>query len=319
MAITGHLAEFSLAEIFQFLDQGNKTGLLTITPLPEPQGQAAARTHYIWFQQGRVMAAANRSDGRGLINLISQRKWMGDRAASRLLQSCDMSMPAGLCLKAQGVLQADQLRMLFYIQVMQQVCALFALEDGWFHFDTSQKPPFSEATGLSAPAVDVTLSGLRALRDWRALEDKLPDPNCGLVSIVDGKPNLKLKQTEWQVWEFTHGETPLRDIAKHLQIPLRKVQQIAFRLIVVSLAEEMPILTGPTSAAMEPLPGADLTAMLGDMGDVTASRKTVNVGGSDATNSDATNGNNGKTTANGNGHVSQSFLNNLIGFLKGQV
>ena len=139
MAITGHLAEFSLAEIFQFLEQGHKTGLLTITPLPEPTDQQTVRSHYIWFQQGRITAAANRSDGRGLARLISQRGWLGDRAAGRLMKSCDLSVPAGLCFKSQGILQADQLRMLFYIQVMQQVCALFAVEDGWFHFDTSQK------------------------------------------------------------------------------------------------------------------------------------------------------------------------------------
>lgn len=284
MAITGHLAEFSLAEIFQFLEQGQKTGLLTITPLPEPVGQQSPRSHYIWLQQGRVVAAANRSDGRGLLSLISQRGWLGDRAASRLIKSCDVSTAAGLCFKSQGLLQADQLRMLFYVQVMQQVCALFALEDGWFHFDTSQKAPFSELTGLSAPAVDVTLSGLRALKNWTVLQDKLPDPNSCLVSMIEGKPRLKLKQMEWQVWEFTDGQTSLEQIAKHLQCPVAKVQQVAFRLIVVSLAEEMPLL----GSAPEP----ELLVMASPQ----------NAGKHDI-----------------EAPISHSFLDNLVGFLKGQV
>lgn len=283
MAITGHLIEFSLPEIFQFLEQGQKTGLLTISPLPEPADTKSPRTHYIWFQQGCIVAAANRSDHRGLLTIISQRGWVGDRALSRLMQSCPVNSPAGLCLKTQGLLQADQLKLLFYVQVMQQVCALFTLEDGWFHFDTSQKAPVAELTGLSAPAVDVTLAGLRALKNWTTLADKLPSPTSGLVTTITGKPTLKLNQTEWQVWEFTDGHTSIQEIARHLQLSVEKVQQIAFRLIVVNLVEEMPIIVtqeADTNGTFDPFAE----------------------GGSKDEN-----------------QLSHSFLQNLMGFLKGQT
>lgn len=240
--------------------------------------------------------------------LISQRGWLGDRAAGRLMKSCDLSVPAGLCFKSQGILQADQLRMLFYIQVMQQVCALFALEDGWFHFDTSQKTPLSEATGLSAPAVEVTLSGLRALKNWSVLEDKLPDPNSGLVSITDGQPALKLKQSEWQVWEFTDGQTSLKEIAKHLQIPLPKIQQIAFRLILVSLVEEVPILSPASESQMLVMPSPPNPAVNSAVTHPTHPPQT-------ATSASVPN----SSTPETRDPVSQSFLNNLMGFLKGQV
>ncbi|WP_204137627.1 DUF4388 domain-containing protein [Halomicronema sp. CCY15110] len=304
MAITGHLAEFSLAEIFQFLEQGHKTGLLTITPLPEPTDHHTSRSHYIWFQQGRITTAANRSDGRGLVTLIDKRGWLGSHAAGRLLKSCDLSTPAGLCFKSQGILEADQLRMLFYIQVMQQVCALFALEDGWFHFDSSQKTPLSEATGLSAPALDVTLSGLRALKNWTVLEEKLPDPNAALISMIDGKPTLKLKQAEWQVWEFTDGRTSLKEIAKHLQLSVRQIQQIAFRLIVVSLLEEVPILK-PVSTPQPPL----------------ISSQPPKAAAAEATPSPAKKlpPSSPETVNATREPVSQSFLNNLMGFLKNQA
>lgn len=282
MAITGHLVEFSLPEIFQFLEQGQKTGLLTIAPLPEPTDAKSPRTHYIWFQQGCIVAAANRSDRRGLLTIISQRGWVGDRALSRLVQSCAINTPTGLYLKTQGLLQADQLKLLFYVQVMQQVCALFTLEDGWFHFDSSQKAPTAELTGLSAPAVDVTLAGLRALKNWTTLADKLPAPASGLITTIAGKPALKLKQTEWQVWEFTDGHTSIQEIAQHLQLPVDKVQQIAFRLIVVNLVEEMPIIALPEAA-------------------------------SDAGFDPFSEG-----ISKGETHLSHSFLQNLMGFLKGQ-
>jgi hypothetical protein len=291
MTVTGYLADFSLPELFQLLEQGNKTGLLTICTLND-RVNVDRRNHHIWFSQGQILAAGNSLDQQGLMRLIAQRGWMGDRAVSRLAQTCQIHTPLGLCLKNQGVLTAEQLKLLFYTQVMRQVCALFALPDGWFQFDPKAPLPVSEMTGLIATATDVTLAGLRALKDWNALAEKLPDPSSALVSVVEGKPNLRLNPNEWQVWEFTNGTMALKDIAQHLNLSVAKAQQIAFRLIVTGLAEEMPMVVAPppsdfdlaTSDLPEPqcIPGADPVAA-------------------------------------GIAPVSHSFLQNLVGFLKGKV
>jgi hypothetical protein len=282
MAITGYLAEFSLAEIFQFLEQGSKTGLLTICALSEAQTDNR-RNHYIWFNQGRIVAAANALTQQGLTAMISQRGWLGDRAATRLAQSCPIDTPMGLCLKTQGLLNVEQLKMLFYNQVMRQVCALFMLKDGWFQFDNKAPLCPSEMTGLSAPATEVTLAGLRALKDWSALADKLPEPTSALVSVIEGKPQLKINATEWQVWEFTNGTVSLNTIAKQLQMSVDTVQQIAFRLIVSGLVEEVPLILSAPQTTTEPqVPEIPSSSV--------------------------------ETTA-----VSQSFLQSLVGFLKGKA
>ncbi|MGB3494151.1 MAG: DUF4388 domain-containing protein [Elainellaceae cyanobacterium] len=238
MAITGHLAEFSLSEIFQFLAQGNKTGLLTV--MPESRSHKPSKEHYIWFRQGHVVAAANRSDYRGLTRLICQRGWLSDRAALRLVQCCPSDKPLGVSLKTHGIVNASQLKLLFYIQVMRQVCALFALPDARFHFDNKAQIPYQELTGLHATAQEVTLAGLRVLKNWAALKDKLPDAASALVNVVEGKPAIKLSSTEWQVWKLTDGHTSLRAIASQLSLPIDKLQQVAFRLIVAGLVDELP-------------------------------------------------------------------------------
>lgn len=238
MAITGHLAEFSLSEIFQFLEQGNKTGLLTVATESCPHQPSGE--HYIWFRQGYIVAASQRLDHRGLTSLIAQRGWLGDCAVLRLAQCCPSDRPLGISLKTRGILDASQLKLLFYLQVMRQVCALFTLPDAWFHFDSRAQIPYQELTGLHAPAREVTLSGLRALKNWSALEDKLPDAASALINVVDGRPPVKLSSTEWQIWEFTDGHTPLSAIASQLSIPIEKLRRVAFRLIVAGLIEEMP-------------------------------------------------------------------------------
>lgn len=281
MAVTGYLSEFSLAEIFSFLEQGSKTGLLTICTLADTQTEKR-ENHYIWFNQGRIVAAANRLDQHGLAYMIDQRGWMGEHTALRIAQTCAASTPIGLSLKTQGLLTVEQLKLLFYSQVMRQVCSLFALKDSWFQFDGKAPLPFAEMTGLNAPATEVTLAALRVLKDWSALISKLLEPSSAIMSVITGKPQQKLDQTEWRLWEFANGTLALQTITQQLQLPLIKVQQIAFRLVTAGLVEEVPLVAAtPAALKAEPLPME------------TAATETTT--------------------------VSHSFLHHLVGFLKSKV
>ncbi|MEA5532824.1 DUF4388 domain-containing protein [Crocosphaera sp. XPORK-15E] len=278
MAITGYLSEFSLPEIFQFLEQGQKTGRLTLRPLSSNTSQ---KTYYIWLRQGRIIAASNRLDNQGLLSLIVQRGWIKAQAAAKLSESHLQGNPLGLFLKSHNLIEAEQLKLLFYVQVMQQICALFAIADAQFEFDSHGILPMIETTGLSSPGAEVSLAGLRALKDWSALKYKLPDPTSSLTSIVKNKPHLHLNQLEWQVWEFTDDHYSLKAVAEQLRLPIEKVQQIAFRLMVVNLVEELPMITA--NFASEP--------------DV---MENESMG----------------TNANG---LSQEFLQNLMGFLQAKA
>jgi Domain of unknown function (DUF4388) len=283
MAISGYLSEFSLPEIFQLIEQGSKTGRLSIQEQPRESFQKG-RTFHIWFKQGQIVAAADRLDGQGLSSIIQQRGWITARVAARIAEVCAFDEPAGLCLKAQGLLEAEQLKLLFSQQVLQQVSKLFELKDGQFQFDHKVPLPNAEMTGLNAQPKQVTLAGLRVLRDWRMLQDKLPDATSGLISTVAGKPQLSLNQLEWQVWEFANGNAPIQEIAKQLQLPIEKIQQVVFRLMIVGLVEEVPLLIEA------PIQQSQLERPM-----MVAEDRTHIV----------------QQTS-----VSQSFLQNLVGFLK---
>lgn len=250
MTLNGYLNEFSLGEIFQVIEQGEKTGLLLIRNLFMDQNDPPKK-YYLWFKQGRIIAAANRLDNKGLQTLIQKRGWLKDSVSNKLSQFCDRTMPLGTCLKSQGALDREQLKLLFVTQVMQQVCTLFKVDRGFFEFQPEKQPSVAEMTGLSKPATELTLVGLRMLKNWTPLQEKLPVSDSGLISLMNTQPSFTLNQKEWQVWEYTKGTTSLKTIAKELQLPLEKVQQIAFRLIVIGLAEELPMVAMMSSPAEE--------------------------------------------------------------------
>lgn len=152
MCTTGTLADFSLPEIFQYIEKGRKTGLLTLRALPGYQATPPL-VHYIWVYQGRIVAAAHRLDQQGLVKLIEQWQVVSERVFDKLIHwCCPINEPLGLYLRNQGVLKREQLKLLFHIQVLEPVCALFQLKDAQFKFEQNVLIPTREMTGLSIPA-----------------------------------------------------------------------------------------------------------------------------------------------------------------------
>lgn len=241
MATTGYLIDFSLPELFQFLDQGEKTGLLcldfTIDQTSNYQRQ------YIWFRHGRILASADNLEGKGLISLIGQKGWLTNKIEHYYQSAFKNDAPLGLSLKSKGLLDAEQLKMLFYTQVMRKVCDLFQCANAWFDFQENIEFTFAEMTGLSSPGTDLTLAGLRALRDWTALQPKLPQDNSTLINVCGDQPKIAINKSENQVWQLSDGKMTIKQIAENLELSLEKTREIGFRLIAIGLAEEVPMVS----------------------------------------------------------------------------
>ncbi|HEY9612245.1 DUF4388 domain-containing protein [Allocoleopsis sp.] len=152
MSITAFLAEFSIPEILQFIEKGHKTGLLTIH-IKSASPASKSSVHYIWVNQGCLVAAAMQLNQQGLVKLIEEQQWVSDRVFDKLIHwCCPISEPMGTYLKSQGVLHIEQLKELFYLQVLQPVSTLFQLKDGILKFDQNVSIPTREMTGLSISA-----------------------------------------------------------------------------------------------------------------------------------------------------------------------
>ena len=227
MAITGSLSEFSLPELFQFLDQGQKTGILTIRDFKDAQTGKSILRH-IWLHNGRVVAAGDRLDNRGLARLIEQRGWINEQIRPEVDRLVQANVPLGLNLKSMGILQPDQLKLLFSIQVLRQVCSLFQVETGQFRFDAKTDLPKAEMTGLSLPATETTLMGLRSLKEWKTLQSKLPEPNSTLFNLIAGQPSLRLDASETQVCHLRMVRSISKKWLRSFRFPLKKCAKLLF-------------------------------------------------------------------------------------------
>ncbi len=243
MSLSSSFTDFSLAELFQLIDQGRKSGCLSVCTLPDINApQSKAKYFYIWFRSGRIVAAANRLNGKGLVSKIAQRKWAEPQILENVYKNATKTTPLGLQLKTQDILSAEQLNLLFASQ-LQQVRQLFEIQKGVFKLDSKAQPPMPEMTGLSLRATEVTLMALRVLKNWKVLENALPSVESGIRNITQNKPQIRLNTFEWQIWEFASGDISINNIAAQLNQPTIKIQQAAFRLMLVGLIEEVPQIT----------------------------------------------------------------------------
>jgi hypothetical protein len=283
MSLAGYLSEYSLAEIFHFVQEGNKTGLLWLEP-ERGLNRSIGDTYYIAFQGGRVMSVSTGigSEQSGLLKMMEQRRWLSpEQVAGLETQIGVLPQPLGTYLKSRNTLDTEQLTLLFNSQVIATVCKLFEIHHGQFKFDPQGRLNYAEMTGISLTAQEVALLGLRMLRDWSGLSAKLPTPEEALQRFSSELGGLRLDTQELKVWNLALGELSIAQIAQKLGLSVEKVQQIGFRLSSIGLLQE--VSTEPAQPTIEqinlPTP--------------------VCVGG-----------------GNPGAPVSASFLSNLMGFLK---
>lgn len=241
--LRGYLSEFSLGELFQVLEDGQKTGKLSLITTTKNE-LTPEKNYLIWFRQGEVVAASNRQDYQGLISLIKRRSWIEEKEISRLPNLRTLALPLGLYLKSKGLVKTADLQLIFRLQVMREITPLFQITDAKYEFKEEKTLPFAEMTGLSIGAKELIFRGLRSIRDWNGLKDKLPQSTSGLIPKKNNKFDLglELDATESQLWKLCEQKLSIAEMARKMALNITIVQRTAFRLIMIGLAEEIPLI-----------------------------------------------------------------------------
>ncbi len=240
MKLFGYLSEYSLAEIFNFIYEGNRTGLLTLST-DYKSSLTPVATQYLWFDRGRITTVTYGLDGIELLTKIEQRRLISFAEVASVRPILDrLSQPLGLYLKSQDLLDAAQIKFLFNSQTISPACKLFEIKHRQFNFDPERLPLNAELTGINISARELGLLGMRLLRDWSGLSSKLPDPNYAIQRRHE-QPNFELNRHELQLWKLADGRTPLTKLAVKMALSIEIVRQISFRLTVFGALQEIPL------------------------------------------------------------------------------
>ena len=203
MAITGNLQTMQLAELLQWLSQGQKTGTLVID-----DGAVEKR---IYFRAGRIISSSS-SDPREYLGefLVRHGHIEVEALNEAVRRQEETGMLLGKILVSAGQISEDDLQPLLQIKTREAIYDLFTWTEGRFEFLDDQLPE-----KLMVPTeLDVTgmiLEGVRRLDEWGRIRKLVPTLDAVAVKIKDGDDS-KLPAVERRVLAEVDDRSTVREI-----------------------------------------------------------------------------------------------------------
>jgi hypothetical protein len=203
MGITGNLQTMQLAELLQWLSQGQKTGTLVVD-----DGAVVKR---IFFRDGRIISSASTDPREYLGEFLVRHGHIDVDALNAAVQRQEATgMLLGKILVSSGALAEEDLQPLLQIKTREAIYDLFTWSEGSFEFlddqlpDKLMVPTQLEVTGI-------ILEGVRRLDEWGRIRQAVPTLDAVPVKIKDGE-DAKLPAVERRVLAEIDDRSTVRQI-----------------------------------------------------------------------------------------------------------
>lgn len=203
MGITGNLQTMQLAELLQWLSQGQKTGALVID-----DGTVEKR---IYFRNGRIVSSASTDPREYLGELLVRHGHLEvDALNEAVRRQEETGMLLGKILVSTGQIGEEDLQPLLEIKTREAIYDLFTWSEGRFEFLDDQLPDkLMVATELDVTGI--VLEGARRLDEWGRLRKLVPTLDAIAVKIKEGD-DAKLSAVERRVLAEVDDRSTVREI-----------------------------------------------------------------------------------------------------------
>lgn len=246
MAIEGPLKELHIHDVFQLLDLGRKTGVLSVT------SELRQNDGTVFFEDGAVVGAGIRSNPHPLGALLIRSGKVGadDVARARDMQA-SRGQRLGELLVEIGSLSRRELDQQIRAQVEEVVFELMSWSEGYFSFEEGP-PGQSTAEALyRIPTESLLMEAARRIDEWSRFESKIP--HVGVVPRLhdgkgDGPAVIDLLPNEWALLAAVDGTLDVRSMAHQLGRSEFEVAKVLFGLASAGII----VIEDPKAVPHEP-------------------------------------------------------------------
>jgi len=233
MGITGNISTMSLAEVFQWLHSGQKTGTLCIKGGDQTKKE-------VYFQDG-VITSASSSDPSELIGqFLLNTKHITEQQLTEALetQKRDHVLLGKLLLQRNILAKQDLMKILRSISE-EIIYDLFLWKEGTFEFMDDELPK-REMPSLQLDITHLVLEGAQREDEWNRIKRVFPDEHAvvrpNIEKIVEKMP---LKNKVARLLSLVNGARSLYEIAR-----LFKANQFTLMKSMLDLHDEGMIEIG---------------------------------------------------------------------------
>lgn len=204
MPLEGPLRELGIHDVFQLLDLGRETGVLTVI------SEVRQNSGKVFFDRGAVVHAAIGTNPHlfGAVLLRAGKLGEADLVRARRIQERGDGRRLGEIMVDLGVL--TQAEMEYYVrqQIVEVVFEIMSWREGHFRFADGPFDAASVEAKVRLPAGSLLLEAARRIDEWERITARIP--HLGLVPLLAaaGPTNtgpLDLLPEEWEVLALADG------------------------------------------------------------------------------------------------------------------
>ena len=255
MGIAGNLATMSVADLLQFLETGQKFGVLRVS--------RESVTKEIFFEKGFIIGSTS-TDPKEYFGQFLLHYGKIDEAQLRLAlesQRQQRQVPLGRILLATGVFNETEMMELLRLRALEIMYELFLWEQADFQFE-DQAPLPENLIRIEIKPTSVIMEGVYRTDEWRRYREVLPSDRV-VLGLVPGRTPAGVKEGSdiprilWFVKKrITVGEICYNMHASPFHVYSRLHQLLTEGVIEVVEAQSQP--TPRVAAATEPEVSAEM-------------------------------------------------------------
>jgi hypothetical protein len=233
MALKGNLRDFSILQLLNLINLANKTGALHIE---EPSNNSV-----VIFREGKLGYASLGDSSKPLLQELVERKVITSSQATPIAvkHSTTNDKEMGIFLMNAGYLNQEQIFSTLEVVYSEVVRQLFALQDGFFHFEMGELTPV-EKIPVRLDLESLIIEGARQAHELDELKSELPSLEMALKFSDRPGTNIRdvnLSVEEWRVVNYVNPKNTLSQIAKATQMNDLEIRRIVYALLQAGLVE----------------------------------------------------------------------------------
>ncbi|MEM1248695.1 MAG: DUF4388 domain-containing protein [Acidobacteriota bacterium] len=255
MSISGNLKTMELAELLQWVAQGQKTGTLII--------DSGAVNKKVFFEGGAIVASGSTDPSEQLGHFLVSHGYITELELTKAMEMQEETgMLLGKILVTIGGITEEELRHLLVLKTEESIYDMFSWKEAEFRFVDDE----NLSRGMIPLALDVTgitLQGMNRVDEWNRIRKVIPHDQA--VPVIFGKANGDgLSPGDQRVLELINDDRTIQEICLQTHSSEFYVSRTLFRQfekgivkIVVPRTQDtgsgptlQPSLSGPSSSGM---------------------------------------------------------------------
>ncbi len=206
MSISGNLKTMELAELFQWLSHGGKTGTLVIN-----NGIVEKR---IYFRDGSIIATASSNPKEYLGHFLVSHGYIDEHVLAKAMEMQDANkMLLGKILVTIGAIGEDDLDRMLRLKSEETVYEVFTWPEGDFRFHDGELHDF-HMIPMSLEVTGLVLEGAQRVDDWGRIRRRISSDQMVPVAVGELEPPRDDDRAR-HILTFVDDDRSIEEIALH--------------------------------------------------------------------------------------------------------